>query len=249
MHLAAAKPKFPVKRQVNVRTRNGVFEHRVSKTWQKFFVKGINLGLAVPGYYPGEYPIGKRQYRRWFEQMIAAGFNSLRVYTIQSPSFYEALAAVNDTKGPLYLIQGIWIEPPDNNDFSGEVYLGYVRKQITEAINIIFGNATLPERPGHPHGSYVHDVSHLILGFIFGREWEGCPLRDYNRLKGGGKTSFSGAFLSMSEGTPFERWICRMLDEFLDVRGKYIWHNAPRFYGLLADPRPFGPPIGIAVRG
>ncbi len=219
-HLAAARANYPVKRHANFRTRANIFERRLQKTWQPFFVKGINLGLAVPGYYPGEYPIGKKQYRRWFEQMAAAGFNTIRIYTLQSPSFYEALAAFNESGRSLYLIQGIWIEPPEDNNFSGGRFLHYVRGQISDAVNIIFGDAVLPEKAGHPHGSYKYDVSHLTLGFLFGSEWESCTVGAYNELKKQARTSSSGTFLSISGATPFELWIYTMLEELLIYEDK-----------------------------
>jgi len=213
--LTAATQAYPPQRQVNFRTIRDVFERRVRNIWKPMFVKGINLGLAVPGYFPGEYPIGKHTYRLWFEQMAAAGFNAVRVYTIQSPSFYEALYEYNEKKDALSLLQGIWIEPPEDGNFSKESYFSYVHKQITEAIDIIFGSAMLPERPGYPHGSYKCDVSQYTMGFIFGREWEGCPIGEYNKLMGPKVHQYDGNFLSISQGTPFEVWITTMLDFLL----------------------------------
>ena len=213
--LAAAKQSYSPQHQANFRTIRDVFEYRIRNVWKPIFVKGINLGLAVPGYFPGEYPIGKHTYRLWFEQMVAAGFNAVRVYTIQSPSFYEALYEYNEKKDVLFLLQGIWIEPPDDGNFSKGSYLSYVHKQITEAINTLFGSAMLPERPGYPHGSYKCDVSQYTMGFIFGREWEGCPIGAYNRLNGSLPGQHEGQFLSIAQGTPFEVWIVQMLDFLL----------------------------------
>ena len=236
--LTTPKRKYPILRQTRFRTRPGGFEHFVQSAWQPFFIKGINLGLTIPGYYPGEYPIGKKQYSRWFEQMVAAGFNTVRVYTIQSPFFYEALREVNEKKDALVLIQGIWIEPPENGNFSGETYLHYCRRQIAEGIDIIFGNTTLAERPGYPHGSYTCDVSDLVVGIIFGREWEGCPIGKYNNLKKDATHSYSGEYLSMAEGTSFELWICQMLNELLVAEGgKYgITHPVSTVCWPTLDP-------------
>ena len=214
-YLAAAKKAYPQQRQVNFRSLRNVFEHRIGNTWKPIFVKGINLGLAVPGYFPGEYPIGKSTYRMWFEQMVSAGFNTVRVYTIQSPSFYEALYEHNASKTSLFLLQGIWIDPPKDANFSKETYLSYARKQITEAIDILFGNAMLPERPAYPNGSYKCDVTPYVMGLIFGREWEGCPIREYNQLMGHKAHLYDGHFLSITKGTAFEIWITQMLDFLL----------------------------------
>lgn len=213
--LAATKQSYPPQRQVNFRSLRNVFEHRIRNTWKPIFVKGINLGLAVPGYFPGEYPVGKSTYRRWFEQMVSAGFNTVRVYTIQSPSFYEALYEHNEKKISLFLLQGIWIEPPEDNNFSKETYLSYAQQQITEAIDILFGNIILSQRQGYPHGSYRCGVSPYVMGLIFGREWEGCPILEYNQLMGHKAHQYKGRFLSIIQGKPFEVWITTMLDFLL----------------------------------
>ena len=213
--LATARRSYPPRHQVRFRVLQDVFERRVLNVWKPIFVKGINLGLAVPGYFPGEYPIGKHTYRLWFEQMVAAGFNTVRVYTIQSPSFYEALYEYNEKKDALSLLQGIWIEPPADSNFSHESYLRYMQRQIIEAIDITFGNALLPERPGYPNGSYKCDVSQHVMGFILGREWEGCPVGEYNRLMGSKALQYDGQFLSIAQGTPFEVWITQRLDFIL----------------------------------
>lgn len=72
---------------------------RENGSWRRFFIKGINLGLGLPGYFPGEYPIHRETYRRWFRLMGELGVNSLRVYAVQSPGFYEALADHNEQGG------------------------------------------------------------------------------------------------------------------------------------------------------
>jgi len=213
--LRAARLKPAARRQIRYRAGKNMLERRRGKQWEPFFVKGINLGLAVPGTYPGEYSLGKTLYRRWFKQMVEAGFNAVRVYTIQPPSFYEALAEINEKQDALALLQGIWMESPQGNDFSSETFLAYTRRQITEAVDALFGNITLPERPGYPHGRFTHDISPLVLGIIFGREWEGCPIGFYNKMKGEAQSAFNGVFLSMTNATPFESWVCRMLDDLL----------------------------------
>jgi hypothetical protein len=47
-----------------------------------FFIKGINLGISVPGTFPGELMASRGDYGRWLRQIRDAGFNVIRVYTI-----------------------------------------------------------------------------------------------------------------------------------------------------------------------
>ena len=85
-----------------VRTEGGSFE--------PFFVKGVDIGAAKPGFWPGEFGIERDDYARWFEQIGAMHANTIRVYVPQMPAFYDALLAYNLTaKSPLYLMQGIYM--------------------------------------------------------------------------------------------------------------------------------------------
>ncbi len=35
--------------------------------WEKEFIKGVNIGAAKPGYFPGEFGVTKEDYLRWFK--------------------------------------------------------------------------------------------------------------------------------------------------------------------------------------
>ncbi len=77
-----------------------------------FFVKGINLGAAIPGKFPGELDVTRQQYIRWIEQMREAGFNAIRLYTLHYPHFYEVLDSINDAnpQKPIFIFQGVWLD-------------------------------------------------------------------------------------------------------------------------------------------
>lgn len=74
-------------------------------SYQAVFLNGVNIGSAKPGTFPGELAVTKDEYLRWFGEIAAMNVNVIRVYTIQMPDFYDALAEYNkkaDRK--LYLI-------------------------------------------------------------------------------------------------------------------------------------------------
>jgi tetratricopeptide (TPR) repeat protein len=178
------------------------------KSWQRFFIKGINLGLGLPGFFPGEYPVRKGTYLKWFRQIAELGVNSLRIYTLHPPWFYEALAEFNRTgSGELFLFQGVWLELPEDNNFSGAAYQAYVERSIRETVDAVAGNITLPERHGYPAGVYAADVSRWLVAFMLGREWEACAVRGFNEQHQRVETAFKGRFLSIGTGTPFEAWL------------------------------------------
>ncbi len=190
-------------------------EHYANGKWNKFFVKGINIGLGLPGYFPGEYAIKKGTYIKWFKQIAEIGINCIRIYTIHPPSFYEALYQYNmSSEKKLYLFQGIWIELPHDSNFDDGQYIAYVEKNIKDATDVIYGNIILPEKPGYPHGKYKYDISIYTIAYLFGREWESCAVNKFNELKGRVSKDYRGEFFSIRRGTPFELWITRICDFF-----------------------------------
>ena len=205
----AAAPPAPSGRRF--RTGTGCLEV-LRGEWRRLFVKGINLGIGLPGSFPGEYAVKKGTYRKWFGQISGIGINAIRIYTVHPPSFYEALDEWNRSGDTLYLIQGIWTEPPAADDYSGEEYLSGVRGDIRDAIDAVHGNASLPQRPGHPDGKYTADVSRCTIGFLFGREWEPCSVRRFNESHGRKRGGYEGRFLKIVDGTPFEVALTEVCD-------------------------------------
>jgi tetratricopeptide (TPR) repeat protein len=181
-------------------------------TWKKFFIKGVNIGLGLPGYFPGDYVVKKMTYLKWFHQILELGANAVRVYTILPPDFYEALYQFNGSGKRLYLFQEIWTELPEDNDFDNDQFKEGLFAEIKDAVNVIFGNTMLPERPGRPHGNFKYDVSPYVAGFIIGREWESCAVKGYNDSHERKMGDYRGAFLRIENGTPFEIWITKTCD-------------------------------------
>lgn len=181
-------------------------------TWRKFFVKGVNIGLGLPGYFPGEYAIKKGTYFKWFNQIFELGANTVRIYTILPPDFYEALYRFNKLGKRLYLLQEIWTELPEGNDFQDSRFMEGLTMEIRNAVDVIYGNAILSERLGRPHGKYEYDVSPYVAGFIIGREWESCAVKGFNEVHQQKRRDYHGACLRIQNGTPFEVWITRTCD-------------------------------------
>ena len=76
-----------------------------------FDLMGVNLGLGKPGYFSTDGAITEEEYLRWFRQIQELGANTIRIYTIAPPAFYEAFYQYNvDNPDPLYLIHGVWVD-------------------------------------------------------------------------------------------------------------------------------------------
>ena len=113
-------------------------------------------------------------------------------------------------------MQGIWVELPEDHNFYAATFSRYVQENIENAIDVIYGNASLPERPGYDQGAYTYDISSYTIGFILGREWESCAVKNFNESRGRAIEDFKGEFLSLRGGTPFEIWIAKV-GEFLQA--------------------------------
>jgi tetratricopeptide (TPR) repeat protein len=183
--------------------------------WKDFFWKGINLGAALPGKYPSQFP-GKEVYAEWISAMGECGFNLIRVYTIHPPAFYEALREYNlSHAAPLYLVHGVWAELPPGNDFMNAGWLGDWKAEMRSVIDLLHGRADLSPRPGYASGSYRADVSMWTAGVILGREWEPDNVDFFNRLRPG-FLSYEGNFVRCVSDNPMESFLALAMDYFLE---------------------------------
>ena len=183
------------------------------------FVNGINLGVGLPGKFPGEMAASAEDYRRWFSQMADVGFNVIRVYTMHYPRFYDELAKYNQDHfdKPLYLLHGVWLdeEKPNGNLFS---YTQEYDSDVREVVDCLHGNRTLPDRPGRASGTYSTNVSQWVLGFIIGREIHPEEVQKTNDMNSG-ISFYNGYAFSMPDTTaphqPTECWLAQRMDKLV----------------------------------
>lgn len=182
-------------------------------------LKGINLGSAPPGYFPGEiaYSIPGETYERWIRMMAETGFNSVRVYTLHPPVFYEKLAEYNASNpdNPLLLFQGVWLEEianasaPEYDLFNREENFS---QSIREVIDCIHGNKSIAFRPGKAYGDYKTDISPWVAAYIIGREVAPQEIDSTNSFNSNIKEYYGYRF-SISQAKPSDVFFTRMLDE------------------------------------
>ncbi len=190
-------------------------------TWEKKFLKGVNIGVTKPGSWPGELAITKEEYYRWFQYIQDMNVDVIRVYTTLKPDFYDALYLFNATSDrPLYLIQGVWVTEETMKELM-DPYAADERiktefiKDAKDVVDIIHGNATLPTRPGFASGVYKRDVSPYVVGWILGIEWD--PYFVLETIKNNpDKISYDGKYLYTSEALPFEVFLCEVGDNVID---------------------------------
>lgn len=187
-----------------------------NKKFKNMFIKGVNIGAAKPGYFPGEFGITKEDYLRWFKYITDMNANSIRVYTRLMPEFYEALYEFNQkSKKPLYLFQGVWLNEDDIFKYM-DAYNPKIKdeaiKEEKQIIDIIHGNISIEKEKGHAGGSYTKDISKYVIGWIIGIEWDPEFVIETNE-KNKERTSYSGRYFYTEGATAFETFLCELADE------------------------------------
>lgn len=187
------------------------------ETYIPFFVKGVNLGVSIPGTFPGELAATEEQYLNWFSQIKEAGFNCIRIYTLHYPRFYNALKIYNESnkQNPLLFFQGIWLNE-DIIGYSNDLYFmkDTFLLEIEENIDCVHGNKTIEARFGKAYGIYNSDVSDYCLGYIIGREV--IPIEIETTNLNNTNSSYTGNHFSIQNGSASEVMVTESLDHLVE---------------------------------
>lgn len=184
-----------------------------------FEIRGVNLGVGIPGKWATDYAIDKETYLRWFAQIQEMGANTIRIYTIQSEPFYEAFYEYNkDREKPLYLLHGVWVNDYILNSHRDGFDPDFQKQFIDDCqmvVDIIHGKRNFTLGRGLGSGRYRHDISPWVLGYIIGVEWEDTTVT-YTDHKFPERTQYEGEYLYTSpDASPFERMLCEVGDSMI----------------------------------
>lgn len=184
--------------------------------WSPTWIKAVNLGAAVPGKYPSEFPPNDSTYERWIALLAGMGANAVRVYTIHPPHFYAALRTWNigHPARPIWLIHGVWTELPPGahqEKYDDARWLELFRGEMRRVVSVLHGDAAIRRSPGHASGVYRADVSPWTMAYIIGREWEPYSVVAYNASRPN-RTSFRGKYLTLQGGNAVEAWLAEQCD-------------------------------------
>ncbi|MCI8484144.1 MAG: family 2 glycosyl transferase [Lachnospiraceae bacterium] len=204
--------------QYAFRTNEKKFQiYKEDGTWQDILPVGVNIGAGKPGAFPGEFAITKDDYLRWFRQISEMHADTIRVYTVLMPEFYEALAEYNAAaENPLYFIQGVYNNEEDISnicDAYGEdskITKDWIAMCET-IVDVVHGNAVIDPVPGNASGTYTADVSQYLLGWILGIEWQPDFVINTDESNPD-KNVFEGKYLYTEEATPFEAFLASGMD-------------------------------------
>jgi hypothetical protein len=187
-------------------------EDKQVNTWDGLFLKGVNMGVAVPGKFPAEFSLSFDEYLSWIRMIGEMNANIIRLYTILPPEFYEAFAYYNlhYNDKPVYLMQGVWAEVPESENYYDPDFIHEFEKEIIDVIDVIHGNAVLKEHPGKASGVYSTDVSRNVAAILLGREWEPGSVFKTNKINKIDR--YNGDFVSMNNGNAMEAWLAKIMD-------------------------------------
>lgn len=210
-------------------------------SFRDIYIKGVNMGLGAPNYFPGEVAITYEQYYDWFNKIVEMNSNTIRIYTVQPPSFYQALYDynINHTDRPLYYFQGTWYDEDrwteTQNAFDEEL-LSILYQDTRDLVDIIHGNAILPVQHGKASGIYSLDTSPWCIGWILGVESDRL-LVDTTNSNNTSTTYYKGKYISANNIQPFEVFWAQTADYTLSYEMEYYKVQRPMSFSnwLTAD--------------
>lgn len=195
-----------------------------TKIWTGRFLKGVNMGLTLPETDLNNPNIPYETYMRWFKQIKEMNANTIKVFTVMNPSFYNAFYDYNQkNKGdPLYLLQGIWINENDMYEI-GDAYgknnkiLNDFKRTAREIVDIIHGNSRYTSYGEIESAIYDKDISAYVIGFILGLEWDYGFIGKTNENNPSKKT-FTGKYLKTQNSSPFEAFLCNTGNHLIEYQ-------------------------------
>lgn len=212
-------PETPVSFAVQVREKEIYMDS--GSGFEPFHIRGVDMGAGIPGHFATDYAIDKETYMRWFGEIKAMGANTIHVYTLLGPAFYEAVYEYNaGNPDPLYIIHGVWVNDYVQNshvDAYDDSFLDTFIKDCRTLVDVIHGRKklNLGYSTSSASGSYTKDISSWVLGYILGVEWEDVTVAYTDQMQSD-KSVYMGEYMYTSpEATPFEAMLAQTGDELI----------------------------------
>lgn len=211
----------------NTRIKNNSFEVFKGDGWERLIIKGVNLGIAKPGTFPGEAAITAEEYYRWFEQIGEMNANTIRVYTLHPPGFYHALEKYNQKHDKkIYVLHGVWMNEEklvESLDAFEKRNMQDFQEEMKKIVDVIHGNKIVAAEPGHASGVYDADISEYVLGWILGIEWDPFMVENTNKVHAT-LGDYNGKYFETKNAAPFEYWLAEQMDLIAQYEiGNYRW--------------------------
>lgn len=216
-------------------------------------IKGVNLSSGIPGEWPSDYAVDEGTYTCWFNQIQEMGANTIRVYGVQSDTFYTAFYNYNkNNKKPIYLLQGVLVNDYvqfSHRDAFNEEIMGNFTDNAKTAVDVIHGRKKiqLGRKASSGSGNFTKDVSDWVIGYILGIDWEPSTIAYTNEKYKESRFSYSGEYLFTKDGaSPFETMLATVGDKLIEYETKK--YESQRLIAFSNQPStdPFSYPEDIA---
>lgn len=195
---------------------------------EEFTVKGVNLGVGIPGEWATDYAVSKETYLRWFAQMQEMGANTVRVYITLHDDFYNAFYEYNTAREeaneePLWLIHGVWVNDYIQNSHRDAYDKDFLETFVRDGrtlVDVLHGNKKISLGRGTGSGFYTKDVSRWVIGYILGVEWEDVTVT-YTNHKYPDLPPYQGTYLSATEdASAFESMLAQVGDRIIEYESR-----------------------------
>ena len=212
-----------------VRTENDKIFLDKGDGYREFEIRGVDIGSGIPGEWSTDFAATKEDYLRWFKLIQEMGANTIRIYTINNDTFYNAFYEYNkNNPDPLYLLHGVWV-----NDYLYHSARDAYDPELMDVfiydckmmVDIIHGNRKiqLGRRAAAGHGTYTKDISPWVIGYILGVEWEDVTVVYTNeKFKENDKyNAYYGKYMYSTAGaTPFEAMLAQVGDQVIEYESQ-----------------------------
>ncbi|MEG0318759.1 MAG: hypothetical protein RR627_02545 [Niameybacter sp.] len=192
--------------------------------FEPFEIKGVNMGVGIPGHYATEYAISKETYMRWFKYIQEMGANTIRVYTILADAFYEAVYEYNkENEQPLYILHGLWVNDYVQNshkDAYDKDFLDVFIEDGKDLIDVIHGRKKLALGSGRENERYKRDISPWVIGYILGVEWEDVTVAYTDHMQVENNHYVGDYMYTTEDATPFEAMLAQVGDTMIAYETK-----------------------------
>lgn len=219
-----------------------------------FEIRGVNMGVGLPGEWATDYAIDKETYLRWFGYIQDMGANTVRVYTILHDDFYNAFYEYNTQREaageePLWLIHGVWVNDYVQNSHR-DAYDDDFRQTLIDdcrtVVDILHGQKNLSLGYGLGSGFYRKNVSQWVIAYIIGVEWEDVTVA-YTNEKYPNRNSYQGTYLyTTAAATPFETMLCEVGDKMIQYETERYKQQRLVAFSNWPTTDPFSYPQTIA---